>query len=295
MEILNQYINGNTLVTIYNDGTKIREYNKDPQPEFPESIDLKITDYCDMGCPYCHESSTKKGKHADVENIMSMLSTLPAGVEIAIGGGNPLSHPQLFKLLMLLKKQGLIANLTVNQGHLKKYYNNLSELIKTNLIYGLGISINTNNYDKVKLLSQQTNNIVFHLIAGIHEIDIIDKLGEFDHCKILILGYKCFGFGNSYYNDTIQKRLLNWQQNIYKYLTKYNLSFDNLAIKQLHIKNLLTDDAWEKYYMGDDGQFSLYIDAIKLEYATTSTSAQRYSTEQINFRKILSKNREYFL
>lgn len=60
MEILNQYINGNTLVTIYNDGTKIREYNKDPQPEFPESIDLKITDYCDMGCPYCHESSTKK-------------------------------------------------------------------------------------------------------------------------------------------------------------------------------------------------------------------------------------------
>lgn len=60
MEQIAKYQNGNTTVIIMNDGTKIREYENAPEILHPESIDVKITDYCDMGCAYCHESSTKK-------------------------------------------------------------------------------------------------------------------------------------------------------------------------------------------------------------------------------------------
>src|ERR1035437_2383469 len=89
------YKNGNTIVTIFNDGTKIREYNDIPEIIHPESIDIKITNYCDMGCFYCHESSTTNGVHADLDKLLKVINELPAGVELAIGGGNPLSHPNL--------------------------------------------------------------------------------------------------------------------------------------------------------------------------------------------------------
>ena len=34
--------------------------------EFPDSIDLKITNKCPWACPYCHESSTPNGKSFDL-------------------------------------------------------------------------------------------------------------------------------------------------------------------------------------------------------------------------------------
>ena len=47
-KILYQYKNGNYFVTIYPDGTKIRKtMDDDFIPIFPESIDLKITNYCE--------------------------------------------------------------------------------------------------------------------------------------------------------------------------------------------------------------------------------------------------------
>ena len=52
-KILAQYQNGNTSVKIYEDGTKIREYEGTPKTFFPESLDVKITDYCDLGCKFC--------------------------------------------------------------------------------------------------------------------------------------------------------------------------------------------------------------------------------------------------
>lgn len=82
-----EYINGNYRVTIYEDGTKEREVPKDfCKPEFPESIDLKITNKCDMGCAYCHENSTLDGKQGHFAH--DFLWTLRPGTELAIGGGN---------------------------------------------------------------------------------------------------------------------------------------------------------------------------------------------------------------
>ena len=111
--MLATYTNGNTRVTIDHNGTKTRRYRSD-QPvklDHPESIDVKITNYCDLGCEYCHENSTVEGEHADIEVLLNTLSTLPRGVELAIGGGNPLSHPDIIPLLTRLKSMGFIVNI----------------------------------------------------------------------------------------------------------------------------------------------------------------------------------------
>lgn len=278
--ILHQYQNGNTSVTILKDGTKIREYENIPEINHPESIDIKITDYCDMGCLYCHESSTKSGIHANIDQLLYAIKDLPAGVELAIGGGNPLSHPKIVELLVSLKNQGIISNLTVNQGHLKVYQSLLIYLIKEDLIKGLGISITNINFKYIIPLLELTDNIVYHVITGVNKVDIIDKLIDLQplkKSKILVLGYKTFGFGVQFHSQKIEEEIQNWYVYLPKYIGKCILSFDNLAIEQLNIKRLFTDSGWQKFYMGDDFTFTMYIDAVKQEYAPTSRSKDRTS------------------
>ena len=117
--LLAKYKNGNYSVRLYDDGTKIKSTLYDDfVADFPDSIDLKITDYCDVNCPMCHESSSINGRHADLNS--PFLDTIGSGTELAIGGGNPLSHPDLAQFLARMKNRGVICNLTVNERHLLK-------------------------------------------------------------------------------------------------------------------------------------------------------------------------------
>ena len=288
--ILSKYKNGNVDITIFKDGTKVRECSEIPKIEFPESIDLKITDYCDMGCSYCHESSTKNGNHANFDTLCMIAKQTHKYTELAIGGGNPLSYPYLTDFLRLLKQKEIIANITVNQGHLKTYFSELVCFIEEKYINGLGISITNNNFDVIKKLLKLTDNIVFHVIVGVNKIEIIDKLIFLNNekCKILILGYKKFGFGVQFHNKEIDNEIKKWSMYLPKYFGKCILSFDNLAIEQLNVRRLFTDVGWNKFYMGDDFTHSMYIDAVKQEYAQTSRSNKRKSLNDCNIV-------EYFL
>ena len=137
-----EYQNGNATVTIYEDGTKTRMSLEQAKPEFPESMDIKITDYCDAGCVMCHEKSTRKGIHGNLDKTLALLKQLPAGVEIAIGGGNPLSHPELIYFLVKAKDYGIISSMTINEIH----YNNthfqgvIKILVGLDYIKGIGYS-----------------------------------------------------------------------------------------------------------------------------------------------------------
>src|ERR1017187_5150228 len=153
MDQIAKYINGDYVFTIYSDGTLVRETDvENPQIVHPSSIDVKITDYCDMGCSYCHESSTTNGIHGDLNKLLEVIDELPPGVELAIGGGNPLSHPNIVWFLHILKQKGLIANITVNQGHLKPNFGTITYLIEKKLVNGIGISITNNNFTHIKSL-----------------------------------------------------------------------------------------------------------------------------------------------
>lgn len=306
MDILAQYINGNTEVVLYQDGTKERIIDgSTAQIIHPESIDVKITNYCDAKCQFCHESSTIKGLHGDLLSLLKVLSSLPAGVELALGGGNPLSHPDLIPFLHQLKQQGIIVNITVNQKHLSSHQSQIISLIKNDLIKGLGISYSSSVYLKdIEALRQVTDNIVFHLIMGINTLQDVQDLIDFcsqgnKTCKILVLGYKQFGFGINYYlkNKKIEDNKYQWYTQLAKFFKKNNLilSFDNLAIKQLSLKRYFTDEAWDKFYMGDDGQYTMYIDAVEKQYAISSTSDNRVSFQNLNLlnyfkEKVKNKN-----
>jgi len=289
--IMIKYVNGNTNVELFDDGTKIRTYAGNPAPEFPESIDVKITDFCDQCCPYCHEQSDSMGNHGDLDRLFNVISELPAGVEMAIGGGNPLAHPNLVKLLIKLKDSGFISNITVNQNHLYKDMKLIDNLINQKLVYGIGVSIVNNNFGNIRF----SDNMVFHLIAGISDIRIIDELLKLSTKipKILVLGYKRFGRGSDYYNVSVEENINIWYRNISRYIGKCILCFDNLAIAQLNIRRLFTDRGWDLFYMGDDFQFSMYLDAVKGQYATSSRSSDRVNFDDCSLIEFF--NGEHFL
>lgn len=291
--VLHSYGNGNTRVEIHQNGTKIRTWFGTPTPRHPESIDVKITNWCDLGCAYCHESSTTRGKHGDLNKLLDILSELPPGVELAIGGGNPLAHPDIEMFLNSAKVRGWIINLTVNQGHLNRYMNQLVKWSNCELIKGLGISVTSNNWKIIKPIFNCNPNVVFHVIAGVNDSSIIETLiEEFGkNVKILILGYKDWGFGIQYRDKNIDTSIEKWYQQLPKYFKKCTLCFDNLAIEQLNVQRLFTEDGWNKFYMGDDFTFTMYIDAVEGTYSPTSRNPIRQTWNENSLLNWFSNNR----
>ena len=278
-ELLGKYQNGNYEVRIYEDGTKIRENDLDfLEADFPESTDCKITNKCPMGCPMCHEKSTPDGEHGDIMNA-KFIDKLRAGTEMAIGGGAVTGHPDLIPFLKKLKSIGVIPSITVNQREYKDNFDLVNRLVEEKLIYGLGVSFTSFDDEFWDNVIKNNPNLVVHLIAGIHGGDVFDYFAN-KGVKILILGYKDFGRGH----DLLEKAgaiiqvQIDWlKNNLQNLLSKYAvISFDNLAIEQLDVKSVLTDEQWKEFYQGNDGTHTMYVDLVKKQFAKTSTSTERY-------------------
>lgn len=275
MNLLHEYKNGNYRVQIFDDGTKIRETDSTVfLPTIPESMDVKITNQCSLSCKWCHEGSVKDGDHADTDFLLGLFDWLPGGVELAIGGGNPLAHPDLECILFRFNKKGLIPNITVNELHLAKYMPIIDRLVASGLVYGIGVTYSGNDLRSLERINAISKNVVYHMIAGVHNVHDVVKAP-----KVLVLGYKRLRKGEDFFSQSVEDNMYQWYTNLPKYLGKVPISFDNLAIEQMKVRRLLKDDDWNTFYMGDDGTFTFYIDAVRQEYASSSTDMDRRSAK----------------
>ena len=288
MKILGTYKNGNYRVIILSDGTKIR-YNKEAKliPSIPESMDIKITNYCDIGCPMCHENSTIAGSHGDILNA-SFIDMLHPFTELAIGGGNPLSHPDLIPFLQKCKSLKLIPSMTVNQKHFMDNVKLIEDLVADKLIYGLGISV-TKVTDEFLAEVEQFDNAVLHVINGLVTVETLQQLKD-RNLKILILGYKEVRRGYDLYADLLARVAIDRNKdalgNILGTILEerwFNtVSFDNLALEQLNVKQYLLPEEWDEFFMGDDGignefdSATMYIDMVEKKFAKNSCDPVRY-------------------
>ena len=142
----------------------------DPKKEitelrYPEFYDVKITGYCEGRCPWCYMDSSSKGQHymdavTKIEDYFGPMSVNERPFQVAIGGGEPTTHPQFIDILRTFKELGIEPNYTTNgmwndvnilkaskefcggvalscHPHLKSYWENatekyLSEKVKLN-------------------------------------------------------------------------------------------------------------------------------------------------------------------
>ena len=183
-----------------------------------------------------------------------------------------------------------LVNMTINQKHIKPYAKLIERLIKEKLIVGVGISYSQSRYlVDIAPLFKLTDNIVFHVIMGVNNVTELSELNAFckennSKCKVLVLGYKQYGFGINYYvkNKTIEDNKYEWYTQVAKYFTDENItvSFDNKAI-----------EAWDRFFQSEDFVLSMYIDAVKQEYAPSSTSSNRVSFADSSLLDYFQENR----
>lgn len=292
------YENGNyTVLLNKRTGTKIRYNDKDIFiPDRPESIDVKITNQCDHGCLFCHEASIPSGKQASYEAIDKFVKSLPPHIELALGGGNlmvNIEHTEY--MLHKLKMVDAIPSITIHQKDFLKYIETIKDWFLKGLIYGIGVSLSDPKDERLYKELQCLPTSVLHVIAGIFSDEDYRYLKD-KNLKILILGYKHFRRGNTYYNGfkkSIQKNIDWLSNNVVDFSNHFSvIAFDNLALEQLDMKNKLSEDLWRRFYMGDDGNYTFYVDLVEETYATNSTSIVRFPITDFNvqtmFKDIVS-------
>ena len=272
-----EYDNGNVHVIRFDDGTVIR-YSEDDEFnfDFPENMDIKITNRCSgTNCAMCHEGSTFLGLHGDILNA-EWIDSIHPFTEVALGGGNVLEHPDLLPFLKMLKERNIFANITLNQFHFMNHINYIKELIDRQLIRGLGVSLTDPSEDFIETI-RLFPNAVIHIIAGvIDDITMSKLIGRGRDLKILVLGYKVLRRGEHYYDEHAQEIALNAHM-IERYLPiMFNVfkvvSFDNLALEQVHVRNHIPKQTWDQFYQGEDGTMTFYIDMVENLFAKNSTA-----------------------
>ena len=281
--------NGNYWVGYNNFIGKIRfSFNEDNKliPEYPELIDLKITDKCEHGCKFCYMDANMNGKHADIDflkNLVKQLGLLEncnnkKRVEFSIGGGNILLYPNLSELFEYIHENGHIVNTTINAKDCKKILDdeNLFDVFKK-YVNGIGVSVTSTDdlvlvkslydkiYEKYNIVKKQ---LVIHLIPELLGKELtceIIKKGRTLHLhEYLLLGFKSTGrgalqnpitFNNYDLNNIFDKS--NW----ISVDTTFAKTYKDWIEKNYETEHTITFN---------EGEFSMYIDGVN-KYAYKSS------------------------
>lgn len=281
-----KYQNGNALISIDTDGTRTIDYKDQLILEYPLNIDIRVSNKCSFGlnadtgkafCSFCHESARTDGFECDFSTLKDKLVGLPKGIELAVGS-NELTE-NLVVFLEWSKSQGYIVNLTINQGHILRDVERIKHCIKNDLVKGIGVSYRSGLRWNVPQFVLDYPNTIFHVIAGIDEINDVLSLAEKGVKKILILGEKDFGFNSGKVNlaNYNHKRWLWW---VSKTFVVFDVvSFDNLGIEQLKIRRFLSDKDWQSFYQGEH---SFYVNAVDGYFAPSSRNSKKTNWNDTN-------------
>ena len=297
-KLLNEYKNGNAIVKIYEDGTRIIETEADKfDYEKPLNIDVNVSNRCLMGCQFCYNGSHPWGDNAPLRNFMFLDSMAP-GSEVSLSTGTLSECPDFEQILKMCAKRGVIANATFHENEFLNNFEQIKKWQEDKLLYGIGISYNHAD-NRLPDCVKEIKNVVFHVINGIFtSTDANWLLENISNPKVLILGYKMRNRGLLYqanFSDEIKEKQRWLYDNLADLMKKfYVISFDNSALAQLDVKRLLTDEQWETFYQGSDNNGesgSMYIDAVKGKFARNSISDIQYDlTDDVKYMFYLIKN-----
>src|SRR5208282_5057022 len=85
---------------------------------WPELADISVSNYCTNGCRYCYRSSDASGRSMSLDDFRFVLEQLTSKTygsifQVALGGGEPLLHPDFAAMLRLARDEyGIIPNYT---------------------------------------------------------------------------------------------------------------------------------------------------------------------------------------
>lgn len=290
MKIIQSYKNGDTKVILFDNGTRILD-NMTNEPfhlEWPVSVDLNISNYCEKGCSFCYQNCTRNGKSADLDKIITLLHpNMEVAININVGFKIDLNF---LDFLEKCRDNNIVVNATINQDDLKDRLSEIVMLQDYGLLHGIGVSY-TGGFDNmgnvshdIKHLRESLNNVVIHVIAGLIDPTDLEMLKDYGY-NVLILGYKQKGRAEKNELPNMND-LIDWLSRNINNFGNSVICFDNLAIKQLKVREMVSDDKWEIYYQGDEGTISMYINGVDMTFAQNSFTSQHYDIKGYNIQEM---------
>lgn len=272
-------------------GTKVRfaigSYTKASKPEL---VDIKITDWCDMGCSFCYQDSTLLGKHASMENIQTTIERLSKVKvqEIAYGGGETTGHPHFVEILKMTRDAGIIPNFTTKKpaAAVRNLWKDISPLIG-------GFAYSAENAGQVRSAAKLLRMVPkerasLHYVMGLgdkdHFMEYMRAASEVGW-RVTLLGYKITGRGK----DVIPFPYDWWIDAVNELIIEGNcpsFSIDTPLAEQYDGKMPV-----ENYmYHTREGAFSMAIDAVAMKFGASSFSLnEELIPFDENWRKIYAK------
>jgi hypothetical protein len=298
MSLVKSYRNGTYRVQINTEtGSKYFFGDDLSGPDFPDSIDLKITDHCLCGCPFCYEGSSPKGQHASTRIIREIFSCLPEEpIEVAIGGGDPLDHIDLDEIIDFLTGRGHIVNMTVSAYDIGR------NIPKSDKISGLGVSLGSLDPEHIPYIPEESKvwkQTVWHAIAGVTPLETVTELLDRGD-RVLVLGYKNMGRGRREVIPDLRPYEIFFKSRIHSGKPGI-MSFDELGVQQLRLSGTLMQNQWDLIWLGPEFSHSMFIDAVAGKFYPSSTEREHgvsWETQTVlsyfkkNHVKDINRNRQ---
>lgn len=85
----------------------------------PELADISISNHCSKACAYCYRESARNNEFMSVDDYGKVLDAMRDPeygnvFQVAIGGGEPLEHPDFVKIINATLERGIVPNFTTN-------------------------------------------------------------------------------------------------------------------------------------------------------------------------------------
>ena len=291
MEEKFKYASGGRLRFMIEDGA--------PVPQYPELIDLRITNKCEHGCPFCFMDSKANQEHAELNELEAFVTSLNTLTEFSIGGGNVLLYPKLEELLKHIKERGHIVNVTINAKDCERVMNDENiRNIFLNYVDGVGVSVfNVDDakqfekfdkflYDAVK--EKNTTGFVDYKFTTMHVVpeyigfDMTMKIMDCSSkssLNTLFLGYKETGRGaNCEHTKFTDEELDKVFENVCSLSidTSFAKTYGDYIKSHFSTKYTLTEN---------EGEYSMYVDGLTMNAYKSSYETDKPYYVGYDFKK----------
>jgi hypothetical protein len=260
----------------------------------PELVDLKITDRCNCGCNFCYQESTPDGKHADMKMLSRAINAMAQHkvFEVAIGGGDPTTHPHFHELLEKCAKNGITPNFSTRDHEWLDNPVNRDVFQKC----GGAIAISAGDPFTVRRVGAQKllyrldrGRAAIHYVMGTRSLSTLEDMLRACHevhLPIVLLGYKKIGTkAAKFAAGWGMNKIDGWEDILIKLREEGKcprVSVDTAlleaqpqAFQKMGIPDILM--------MPQEGTFSMYVDAVEGKAGPSSYDSESlvdYEMEQ---------------
>lgn len=270
----------------------------DDDPSFapvPELADISISNHCSKGCSFCYKNSRINYSFMSVEDYCFVLDSLchpqyGSVFQVALGGGEPLEHPQLYDILDSTIDRGIVPNMTTNGLLLNE--STVDKL--SSRIGALAISvtdIQSIDSSVISLLYDHNIKTNIHYVLSSRNLSQAYQIvnGEFNNLisavnSIVFLTYKPAGRGKADYvmkeNEQLQLFLEKIQFPQCMCKIGFDACFVPLIMRYTDIDSKLVDTC-------EGAFFSVYIDeSLMVSPCSFSGNKDKFSLREFSFYDI---------